>query len=198
MPIPDHKAAAETLGTFLRLLTTAGRLRLRYRITAGPGAADPHGLEAREIYVELWGPDTALLLERDGELLRAMEHVGAKLLRLDSEEHDKVSFDADNFKARRAQAVILRAQAAADTVARMGQPFAFPPGNSRERRLLHLALRGFPSVESESVGEGRQRVLVVFPSGYDRTMYVPPATPVPNERGRDAGGGATLRRDRPR
>ncbi len=177
-------------------------MRLRYRITAGNGAADPHGLEAREIYVELWGPDTALLLERNGELLRAMEHVGAKLLRLDSEEHDKVSFDAEDFKALRARELILRAQTAADTVARMGQPFAFAPGNSRERRLLHLALRGFPAVESESVGEGRQRVLVVFPSGYDRAMYVPPATPVRSERSKDARSAAgrrdSRRHDRPR
>lgn len=182
MPIQDHKAAAETLVQFLKLLTAQGRLRLRYRITAGVGAADPHGFEAREIYIELSGPDTPLLLERNGELLRAMEHVAAKLLRLENEEHDKVSFDADNFKALRAQELQLRAQTAADTVTRTGQPFAFAPSNSRERRLLHLALRGFPAVESESVGEGPQRVLVVFPAGYDRTGYTPPPAPVSSER----------------
>ena len=182
MPILDHKAAAESLGTFLRLLTTAGRLRLRYRITAGAGAADPHGLEAREIYVELSGPDTPLLMDRSGELLRALEHMGAKLLRLESDEHDKISFDADNYKALRAQELLLRAETAVETVARTGQPFVFAPGNSRERRLLHLALRGFRAIESESVGEGRQRVLVVFPSGYDRATYTPPSLPARPDR----------------
>ncbi len=202
MPIPDHKVAAETLGTFLHLLTTAGRLQLRYRITAGAGAADPYGFEAREIYVELSGPDTPLLLERSGELLRAMEHVGAKLLRLESEEHDHVSFDADNYKALRAQELLLRAQTAADMVTRTGQPFAFAPGNSRERRLLHLALRQFPAVEGESVGEGTQRVLVVFPPGYDRATYVPSSLPARTERRDDrsmAGRrSSNPRRDRPR
>lgn len=177
-------------------MTSAGRLRLRYRIVAGPGAADPHGLEAREIYVQFSGPDTSLLLARHGELLHAMEHIGAKLLGLESEEHDKLSLDADNFKALRAQELILRAQTAADTVARTGQPFAFAPGSSRERRLLHLALRGFPAVESGSVGEGRQRVLVVFPAGYDRATFVPPpVTPGPpsfNTR-RDSGNRAPRR-----
>ncbi len=182
MPIADYKAAAQTIVEFLKLLTTTGRLRLRYRITAGAGAADPDGMEAREIYVELTGPDTPLLVERNGELLRAMEHVAAKLIRLESEEHDKVSFDAENYKALRARELRLRAETAAETVTRSGQPFAFAPTNSRERRLLHLAFKMLPDIETASFGEGAQRVLVVFPVGYDRSAYVPLPQPAASER----------------
>ena len=71
---------------------------MKYRITAGSGAADPDGLEAREIYVELAGPDAELVTERGGEVLRALEHVAAKIIRLEPEEHDKVSFDANQFQ----------------------------------------------------------------------------------------------------
>ncbi len=185
VPIEDYKAAAESIVAFLKLLTGSGRLRLRYRITAGAGAADPDGLEAREIYVELSGPDAPLLVERNGELLRAMEHVAAKLIRLESEEHDKVSFDAENFKALRARELRLRAETAVETVERIGQPFAFAPSNSRERRLLHLALRAFPSVETASVGEGMQRMLVVYPAGFDRASYTPPPALASPASGRD-------------
>ncbi len=182
VPIQDLQAAAETIVEFLKLLTTDGRLRLRYRITAGAGAADPDNLEDREVYVELAGPDTPLLLERNGELLRALEHVAAKLIHLESDEHDKVSFDAENFKALRARELRMRAETAAETALRTGQPFPFPPSNSRERRLLHLALRDAPGVETHSVGEGRDRVLVVFPAGYDHAAYAPPAVPFVRER----------------
>lgn len=177
VPIQDYQAAAEVIVRFLKLLTTQGRLRLRYRITAGAGAADPDGMEAREIYVELSGPDTPLLVERNGELLRAMEHVAAKLIRLESEEHDKVSFDAENFKALRARELRLRAETAIEQVSRSKQPFAFAPSNSRERRLMHIALRAFPEVETASVGEGMERMLVVFPAGFDRAGYTPPPVP---------------------
>ena len=74
MPIEDYRAAATTISEFLKLLVTTGGLRLKYRITAGEGAADPDGLEAREIYVEIAGPDAALVTQRNGELLRALEH----------------------------------------------------------------------------------------------------------------------------
>lgn len=164
-------------------------MRLRYRIVAGAGAADPDGLEDREIYVELTGPDTPLLTERNGELLRAIEHVAAKLLQLENEEHDKVCFDAENFKAMRAQELRLRAQTAVDTVLQGGQPFAFAPSNSRERRLMHLALRAFPAVETESCGEGAGRMLVVYPAGYDRSLYVPPVAAPRPQTGRDGRGG---------
>lgn len=195
MPIADYQAAAATIVDFLKLLITSGRLRLRYRLVAGAGAADPDGFEAREIYVELSGPDAPLLLERNGELLRAMEHVAAKLIRLESEEHDKVSFDAEDFKALRARELRLRAETAAEQVVRTGQPFAFAPTSSGERRLVHLAFRSIASVETASVGEGSQRVLVVYPIGYDRASYMPPAVAVPSrsrETARDGG------RDRPR
>jgi spoIIIJ-associated protein len=196
VPIQDLQSAAQSIGRFLDLLVTQGRMRLRYRIVAGEGAADPDGLEEREMYVELSGPDTPLLTERNGELLRAIEHVAAKVLQLENEEHDKVCFDADNFKALRAQELRMRAQTAVDTVERTGQPFAFAPSNSRERRLMHLALRAFAAVETASWGEGAARVLVVYPAGYDRATYVPPPV-APRSSGRDREGFGGARRGSP-
>ena len=63
----DLAQAAETVAHFMRLLTTTGGLRLRFRITAGAGAADPDGFERRDIYVECKGPDAGLLVARDGD-----------------------------------------------------------------------------------------------------------------------------------
>jgi len=165
MPIEDHAASANKIAGFLQMLVKTGGLRVKYRITAGAGAADPDGLEAREIYVELAGPDAYLLTERGGELLRALEHVAAKVIRLEPEEHDKVSFDANHFKALRARELKLTAETAAESVRRTGEPFSFSPMSSRERRMLHLALKGFEDVETASSGEGLGRYVVAYPKG---------------------------------
>ncbi|MGC8550952.1 MAG: single-stranded DNA-binding protein, partial [Acidobacteriaceae bacterium] len=66
MPIEDYREAAEKIASFLKTLISLGGLRLKFRITAGAGAADPDGLEAREIYVEMAGPDAGLLTQRGG------------------------------------------------------------------------------------------------------------------------------------
>jgi spoIIIJ-associated protein len=147
------------------LLTTTGGLRLKYRITAGAGAADPDGFERRDIYTECKGPDTELLLANDGELLRSLEHLAAKILRLEPEDHDRVSFDANGFKSSRARTLRQSADAAIDQVEETGEPFRFPPMNSRERRMLHLFLQD-SGLQTASSGEGPRRFVVLYPEGY--------------------------------
>ncbi len=159
----DLKSAAQQTADFLKTLTTTGGLKLRFRITAGAGAADPDGLEERLIYVELSGPDASMLTARDGELLRAMEHVCAKILRLEPDEHDRISFDADGFKAARNQELLATANTGIETVRETGKPYRFEPMSSRERRMLHLALKNTEGMRTESSGEGPSRFVVLYP-----------------------------------
>lgn len=177
MPIADLQEAAQTIAGFLAHLNKLGGLRLKYRITAGDGARDPEGLEARQIYVDLSGPDAPLLTQHNGELLRALETVAAQMLRLDQREHDLISFDAGNFKALRAQELRLAAETAAEKVRKTGVPYSFPPMNSRERRLLHLAFREMDGVETASSGEGPGRFLAVYPAGKTHLPVAPPVRP---------------------
>ncbi len=157
--------AAEKVANLMRLLTTVGGMRLKFRITAGAGAADPDGFERRDIYVECKGPDAELLTDRDGEVLRALEHVAAKILSLESEDHDRVSFDANGFKAERAAMLREQAEDAIDTVDDTGEPFRFAPMSSRERRMLHMFLVD-SGLKTSSSGEGSGRHVVLYPEGY--------------------------------
>jgi spoIIIJ-associated protein len=177
MPIVDLQEAAQKIAAFLANLNKLGGMRLKYRITAGDGARDPEGLEARVIYVELGGSDVPLLTQHNGELLRALETVAAQILRLDQREHDLISFDAGNYKALRAQELRLAAETAAEKVLKSGVPYAFPPMNSRERRLLHMAFRDIEGVETASSGEGQDRFLAVFPAGKTNLPVAPPVKP---------------------
>jgi spoIIIJ-associated protein len=175
----DLAQAAEKVASLMRILTSTGGLRLKYRITAGAGAADPDGFERRDIYVECKGPDAPLLLDRDGELLRALEHITAKVLRLEPDEHDRISFDADGYKAERVRHLRRLADDAIDRVDDTDRPYSFPPMSSRERRMLHLFLRD-SGLQTASSGEGPRRFVVLYPEGYK----IPPE----GERERSGGG----------
>ena len=166
MPIDDLQQAAEKIAGFLNSVNKLGGLRLKYRISAGEAPHEDGDGEARAVLnVELAGPDMPLVIQHNGELLRALETLAAQILRLDHFEHHLVSFDAGNFKALRAQELKMAAESAAEKVRQTGVPYSFPPMNSRERRLLHMACRGLAGVETASVGEGPNRFLVVFPEG---------------------------------
>ena len=87
MPIPDKIAAAKKIDTLLRGVVTHGGLHLKYRITVDPPLPEERDWERPEILVELSGPDSPLVLERGGELLRAIEgRRGAVLQRADVEK----------------------------------------------------------------------------------------------------------------
>jgi spoIIIJ-associated protein len=131
-----------------------------------------------EITVELTGSDTPLLLARNGELLHAIEHIAAKILRLEPEEHDRISFDAEGFKATRTQELDMMADIAIERVRTTGRPYSFSPMSSRERRILHMALAksGLPTASS---GIGPGRFVVVYPEGLEP---VPAAQPSAEER----------------
>jgi len=177
MPIEDLQQAAQKVAGFLSNLNRLGGFRFKYRITAGDGARDPQGLEARVIYVELGGPDVPVLTQHNGELLRALETLAAQMLRLDQREHDLISFDAGNFKALRAEELRMSAETAAEKVRKTGVPYAFPPMNSRERRLLHMAFKEMEGVETASSGEGPDRFLAVYPAGKTHLPVNPPVRP---------------------
>ena len=72
----------------------------------------------------------------------------------------------------------MSAMAAAEKVKRTHAPFFFNPMSSRERRVIHLALRDEKELRSESVGVGPARAVVVVPAD----MPTPPAPPAASSR----------------
>jgi spoIIIJ-associated protein len=88
------------------------------------------------------------------------------MLRLPPGDHDKLSFDAMGYRAARLQELKLAASVAADKVRETGRPYEFGPMSSRERRILHLALRDLPDLRTESDGDAARRHVVVYPKDY--------------------------------
>ena len=178
MPIDDKIAAAKKISELLNGIITHGDFHLKYRIVLDPPAREGHG-EPPDIFVDLSGADSSLLLENGAEMLRAFEHIALEMLRLPSEEHEKVHFDCQNFRARRLQELKMAAEVAATRVRETGAPYAFAPMSSRERRILHLALRDESDLRTESGGEAAGRHVVVYPKDYEGA---PPAPRVSRRR----------------
>ena len=171
----DKVAAANKINQFLQAVVTHGGLRLKYRIIVDPPLPENRDWEKPEILVDLTGPDSALLLDRGGELLRALELLALEMLHLGSGEHEKICFDCQNRRSMRIQELRTAANVAAEKVRKTGTPYHFSPMSSRERRIVHLALRDETDLHTESEGEGAQRRLVVYPKDYQGA----PGKPVP-------------------
>lgn len=157
-PLDAAKAAAE-LNRFLDLVVREMRLEIDIAVAQG---TEP-SVHDSDVVVTFRGPDQDLLLERNGELLLALEHIAHRWLRLDPRLHDRVRFDCGDYRATRLGELKLSARVAAQRVRETGEPFRFNPMSSRERRIVHLELNGAPGVRTMSDGSGDRRQLVIYP-----------------------------------
>jgi spoIIIJ-associated protein len=154
-----YRAPIESL---LREIIRHGRFRLEF--TLHPPEISGEDLNAPEIIVDLSGPDADLLLEARAELLNAIEYVVLRAVRLEEGLFPKISFDCQDWRRLRVEELKLMAEVAADRVQETGSPFSLSPMNSRERRIVHLALHGRPEVVTESDGQGPERRVVIHPA----------------------------------
>lgn len=156
-PPLDVERATVELRRYLELAVREMGLAVEFEIAAPPA-------DEKEVVVTFSGADQDSLLERNAELLLALEHIAHRWLRLDPRLHDRVRFDCGDYRATRLAELKLSARVAAQRVRETGQPFQFNPMSSRERRIVHLELTGAAGVRTESEGSGDRRQLVVYPA----------------------------------
>lgn len=166
MAIEEKIAAAKRINELLNNIVRLGGFRVKYRIAVDPPVSDGAEWERPAILVDFSGPDASLLVARGGELLHALEMIVVEAVGDMLDEHERISFDALGFRQARTDELAMLARVAAEKVIKTGVPYAFAPMNSRERRVVHLALHDNPELRTESEGEGPARHLVVYPKNY--------------------------------
>ena len=170
---------------FLRQIVASGKFDLDFAIESGDHSHPD--FENPDIIVKFTGPDVDMLLGNRAELLLALELVTQEVLRLHSDDHSRISFDANDYRALRIEELRISAQAAAEKVKHTGTPFRFNPLNSRERRVIHIALRNEHELRCESAGMGPYRHVVIYPAGMPSLPDPPPPPPERYQRSSDRG-----------
>jgi len=167
---------------FLRMTIDDAGFDLDFTLEAGD-QSDAE-FETPDLIVKFSGEDVDLILSNRAELLLALEHVSQEALRMHSDDHSRIAFDANDYRALRIEELRMTASAAAERVKSSGQPFRFAPMNSRERRIIHIALRNETELRSESSGTGPYRGVVVYPAGMASLPEAPPPPFRPSRFGR--------------
>ena len=187
----DRKYSIDKIGPriegLLRAFLDRAGFELKFGIHEGQ---NPHpDIENPEVVVKFSGPDVDMLLENKAELLLALEHVTMEALGIPPEDHSRLCFDAQDYRILRMEELRLSALTAAEKVKKTRVPFRFNPMTSRERRIIHMALRQESAVRSESAGMGSFRQVVIYPAD----MPTPPQSAAPPPLRRDG----PTRRDGP-
>jgi spoIIIJ-associated protein len=169
----------DRIADFLDAVLDAMDLDVEYEILDGPEAGAY--FEKPSLVVKFSGPDLHYLTNNKAEVLLALEQLTQEVLRMAPDEHALICFDANDTRLLRQEELRLSALTVADRVRESKTPYRFSPMNSRERRLIHLALRDMTDLRSESSGAGPHRHVVVYPAGMP-SLPEPPEPPAPPRR----------------
>jgi len=115
-----------------------------------------------QIIVKLYGRDSRRVLDRQGELLDAIQVLANKALVGRKLEKD-IELDCQDFKSQRVDDIGGKARDLAERVRHDGREQLLPAMSPIERRIVHLALQDDPDVTTESRGDGFFKRVAVIP-----------------------------------
>lgn len=117
--------------------------------------------------IELHVPSTHLngfLIGQHGDTMRALQFMVSNALRSNGYEYTRVNVDIAEYKKARAERLSEKATKWLDDVKSSGKSMELKPMNAADRRTIHK-LAGEYGIETESIGEGRDRRIVLKGSG---------------------------------
>ena len=115
------------------------------------------------VEIDIRGADTDVLIGRRGDTLAALQHIVRLIVGREVAGRTRLVVDVQDFKARRKSTLTRMAHRLADQAVRTDQTVVLEPMQPYERRIVHIALRDYPHVTTESIGEGDRRKVTIIP-----------------------------------
>jgi spoIIIJ-associated protein len=115
------------------------------------------------ICVQIQSKDSGFLIGKSGNNLFALQHLVRILVSKRLEEKINFIVDVNSYVENQREDIIEKASSAIREVEKTGKEVELEPMNSYERRLVHVKVSQKDTVESESLGEGFERRVLIKP-----------------------------------
>lgn len=116
--------------------------------------------------IQLSIPSTHLngfLIGQRGDTMRSLQFIVSNALKNNGYEHSRVNVDVADYKKQRADRLSHTAEEWVKQVRDSGEAMELKPMNAADRRVIHQ-LAGEYGISTESVGEGRERHIILKPA----------------------------------
>lgn len=150
--LPAGKAGKTAKDTFAEILETLG-IEGDFEISSSEEGYD----------ITLSTEDSGIVIGHHGDTLEALQIVTALCVSKKLGEFKRVSIEVGDYKKNREDWLKNLALETKEKALREERAISLPELKSWERRIVHLALQDDKEVTSESIGEGRERVLTIKP-----------------------------------
>ncbi len=109
--------------------------------------------------------DAGRLIGARGESLDALQLLVNQMVarKVGETGFKRVVIDVEGWRKQKEEELIKSAQSWGEQVLESGKPLELEPQSSWQRRVVHMTISEMKGLESESVGEGRDRHIVIKP-----------------------------------
>lgn len=148
-PTPASDRLADMLGAIVPAIAVDAEVRITRK--------------GSELHAAIAGDDLGLVIGRHGQTIDAIQYLANAVMHRHGEEVEVV-IDAQGYRERRERMLHDVAVNAAVEVRATGNPVPLEPMTSVERKIVHLRLKEFEGVGTESDGAEPNRHVVVIPA----------------------------------
>jgi spoIIIJ-associated protein len=106
-------------------------------------------------------PESGLLIGDRGDTFQALSHLIRRIASKDLEEMADFAIDVNDYRSSMIEKLKMTAGILANRARDMKANVEMDPMSSYERLIIHGALSGQPNIKTESIGEGKERRLVI-------------------------------------
>jgi spoIIIJ-associated protein len=153
----DLEIAKETAEELL------AKMQVKARVTAQFGEADEERGRI-PILIDIRGNDLGMLIGRRAETLNALQYITSLILGKKLGHPITLVVDVEGFRERRQTQIRQLARRMAEQAVKTGRRQILEPMPASERRIIHMELRNYPNVRTESIGEDPHRKVTIIPT----------------------------------
>ena len=152
----EGEVAVDVVHTLLNYLSVTADVSLTL--------SDPDDLTGRRInMINISGNDLGVLIGPRGETLDSFQFVSRLVVAHQIERKASFTLDVEWYRQRRKDALAQLATRMARKVTKQRRPVTLEPMPPHERRAIHMALRNFKGVYTQSTGVGDRRRVRIYP-----------------------------------
>lgn len=138
--------------------------KMQVKATVSVHLSEPDDMTGRQVnFIEILGNDLGLLIGPRGETLNALQYISRLMVGHQLRRRADFIIDVEKYRQRREQALSVLAERMAQKVIKRRQPVSLEPMPPHERRIIHMTLRNYENVYTQSIGEGKQRKVRIIP-----------------------------------
>ena len=116
-----------------------------------------------DLVLNVKAEDSGRLIGRQGQTLSDLQYILNRILFQQDENAPKITVDVGGYRAQAREALIKKAQEAAEKVRRWGDVVELEPLSAFDRRIVHHALKDDPDITTQSVevdGTNKKAILL--------------------------------------